>query len=208
MSGAATAGMRGMNLLGCIFVGVLAATGGGTVRDLLLGQTPVFWLVEAIDTIGLASFAVAATQNGIRRKCHPGTTIVICCITCSGGGILRDVLTSSPVMALSSHAQMYVSTAAFGSGAYLLARRYSKDPLFRVCAGFFTVVILRLLRRLGNEAGCAKESTLVFGQQRMPSSLLAVVCCSSRMGCVNLCSSRCCVLVVRVKGGGGWVGRM
>ncbi|CAN0120869.1 unnamed protein product [Ectocarpus sp. 4 AP-2014] len=185
MSGAATAGMRGMNLLGCIFVGVLAATGGGTVRDLLLGQTPVFWLVEveyvticvvtavvtfvlwpvlsrvsvlshmgtgldgwlsqAIDTVGLASFAVAATQNGIRRKCHPGTTIVICCITCSGGGILRDVLTSSPVMALSSHAQMYVSTAAFGSGAYLLARKYSKDPLFRICAGFFTVVILRLL---------------------------------------------------------------
>ncbi len=46
MSGAATAGMRGLNLLGCMFVGVLAATGGGTVRDLLLGQTPVFWLVE------------------------------------------------------------------------------------------------------------------------------------------------------------------
>lgn len=46
MSGAATAGMRGMNLLGCVFIGVLAATGGGTLRDLLLGQTPVFWLVE------------------------------------------------------------------------------------------------------------------------------------------------------------------
>ncbi|CAM9099795.1 unnamed protein product, partial [Hapterophycus canaliculatus] len=131
MSGAATAGMRGMNLLGCLFVGVLAATGGGTLRDLLLGQTPVFWLVEveyvgicvvtalvtfffwpflsrvsllshmgtgmdgwlsqAIDTIGLSSFAVAGTQHGIRRACHPGITIVICCITCSGGGILRDV---------------------------------------------------------------------------------------------------------------------
>lgn len=46
MSGAATAGMRGMNLLGVLVVGVAAATGGGTVRDLLLGQTPVFWLVE------------------------------------------------------------------------------------------------------------------------------------------------------------------
>lgn len=46
MSGSATAGMRGMNLLGCLFVGIMAATGGGTIRDLLMGQTPVFWLVE------------------------------------------------------------------------------------------------------------------------------------------------------------------
>lgn len=46
MSGTATAGMRGMNLLGCVVVGTLAATGGGTTRDLLLGQTPVFWLDE------------------------------------------------------------------------------------------------------------------------------------------------------------------
>eukprot|EP00752_Nemacystus_decipiens_P001895 g1825.t1 len=185
MSGAATAGLRGMNLLGCVFVGVLAATGGGTLRDLLLGQTPVFWLVEveyvticvvtavvtfffwpilsrvpvlshmgtgmdgwlsqAIDTIGLASFAVAGTQHGIRRAAHPGITIIICCITCSGGGILRDVLTSSPVMVLSSHAQMYVSTTAFGSAAYLYARRRSRDPLTRICAGFFTVIVLRAL---------------------------------------------------------------
>lgn len=49
------------------------------------------WLSQALDTIGLSSFAVAGTQHGIRRACHPGITIVICCITCSGGGILRDV---------------------------------------------------------------------------------------------------------------------
>lgn len=49
------------------------------------------WLSQAIDTIGLASFAVAGTQHGIRRGAHPGITIVICCVTCSGGGILRDV---------------------------------------------------------------------------------------------------------------------
>lgn len=38
--------MRGMNLLGVLTVGTLTATGGGTTRDLLLGQTPVFWLQE------------------------------------------------------------------------------------------------------------------------------------------------------------------
>lgn len=46
MSGAAAAGIRGMNLLGCMVVGTVAAMGGGTTRDLLLGQTPVFWLNE------------------------------------------------------------------------------------------------------------------------------------------------------------------
>lgn len=58
---------------------------------------------------------------------------------------MSQVLTSSPVMVLSSHAQMYVSTTAFGSAAYLYARRRSRDPLTRICAGFFTVVILRAL---------------------------------------------------------------
>lgn len=53
------------------------------------------WLSQTIDTIGLASFAVAGTQHGIRGGFHPLITIFICCITCSGGGILRDVSTST-----------------------------------------------------------------------------------------------------------------
>ena len=49
------------------------------------------WLSQALDTIGLASFAVVGTQHGIRKGCHPLVTIIICMITCSGGGIIRDV---------------------------------------------------------------------------------------------------------------------
>lgn len=56
-----------------------------------------------------------------------------------------QVLTSSEVAALSSHAQMYVSTTALGSAAYLFARSRSRDPLVRICAGFFTVMVLRIL---------------------------------------------------------------
>lgn len=73
------------------------------------------WLSQAIDTIGLASFAVAGTQHGIRRAAHPGITIVICCITCSGGGILRDVghtpmdgFVFSNFRCFSRHGTMYV----------------------------------------------------------------------------------------------------
>lgn len=31
---------------GCMIVGTITATGGGTVRDVLLGNTPVFWMHE------------------------------------------------------------------------------------------------------------------------------------------------------------------
>ncbi|KAG5182247.1 UPF0126 domain-containing protein [Tribonema minus] len=45
-SGCVTAGQAGMDLLGCTIVGTITAVGGGTVRDLLLGNTPVFWMTE------------------------------------------------------------------------------------------------------------------------------------------------------------------
>jgi Glycine transporter len=41
MGGAIAASQRGMDLLGAIELGVITAMGGGTTRDLLLGQTPV-----------------------------------------------------------------------------------------------------------------------------------------------------------------------
>lgn len=79
MSGAATAGMRGMNLLGCVFVGVLAATGGGTLRDLLLGQTPVFWLVE-VSFIGLGVAFFFCHTAGVynRLRCLVGLLAYSC----------------------------------------------------------------------------------------------------------------------------------
>lgn len=46
LSGTVTAGQVGMDLMGCVIVGTITATGGGTVRDLLLGNTPVFWMHE------------------------------------------------------------------------------------------------------------------------------------------------------------------
>jgi uncharacterized membrane protein YeiH len=45
-SATVTAGECGMDLLGCTIVGTITAIGGGTLRDLFLGSTPVFWMVE------------------------------------------------------------------------------------------------------------------------------------------------------------------
>lgn len=45
-SGAITAGYYGMDMLGCVVVGTITSVGGGTIRDLLLGNVPVFWMIE------------------------------------------------------------------------------------------------------------------------------------------------------------------
>ena len=42
-AGTITAGTRGMDLMGCLIVGCLTAMSGGTIRQVLTGETPVFW---------------------------------------------------------------------------------------------------------------------------------------------------------------------
>ena len=60
LSGVMAAAEASMDWLGGFVLAAVAAIGGGTVRDLLLGETPVFWvqdewpLVVALVTAGLA----------------------------------------------------------------------------------------------------------------------------------------------------------
>ena len=44
ISGAATAGDSGADVVGCILIGCITALGGGTVRDVLLDNLPISWL--------------------------------------------------------------------------------------------------------------------------------------------------------------------
>ena len=37
-----------MDVLGCIIIASITAVGGGTVRDLLLGNVPVFWMKDVV----------------------------------------------------------------------------------------------------------------------------------------------------------------
>lgn len=57
ISAALLAGRRKMNVVGVMVFGVIVATGGGTLRDLLLGILPVYWID---DPTALIVAAVAA----------------------------------------------------------------------------------------------------------------------------------------------------
>jgi Glycine transporter len=63
-NGCVTAGTCGMDLLGCVVVGTVTAVGGGTIRDAMLGNFPVFWMKE-VEVCLLDCLLNAATKHSL-----------------------------------------------------------------------------------------------------------------------------------------------
>ena len=58
VSGALEARKHEMDIVGATTIAFVTAFGGGTMRDLLLGRTPVFWIIDPWLTV--AAFVSAA----------------------------------------------------------------------------------------------------------------------------------------------------
>lgn len=73
---AASAALQGarheLDLFGAIVIAVAAAVGGGTVRDLLLGRMPVFWINDLTYLLTAVPVAALAFFVGTRLKAGGG----------------------------------------------------------------------------------------------------------------------------------------
>ncbi len=58
ISGALVAGRKQMDLFGVIVLAIVTGIGGGTLRDLLLGSTPVFWIHDPVYILVAAGAAI------------------------------------------------------------------------------------------------------------------------------------------------------
>lgn len=121
-SGASAAVVKRLDLFGVVFVGIVAALGGGIIRDLVIDVVPplafadwryalvaavtstaVFWLhpqlarlrrtVLVLDAAGLGLFTVAGTLKALSADVPLLGACVIGMLTAIGGGLGRDLLT-------------------------------------------------------------------------------------------------------------------
>jgi uncharacterized membrane protein YeiH len=147
LSGAFKGVRRELDYLGITVLAVLTGVGGGSVRDLLLGDTPpaifrderyllvcfagaaavlVFgrtistaWnRVMLADAIGLGLFAAMGAAKGAAFGLGPIGTVFCGVLTAVGGGVIRDVLVGDRPAVLYKG---YYATAAIAGAVVLLA---------------------------------------------------------------------------------------
>lgn len=146
VSGALFAAEKRMDILGFILVAAVTGVGGGTLRDLLLGISPVFWIREPsniiivniaavmtylmsaqfqrrdrlilwMDAVGLALFAVLGAEAALLHQAHPLIAVVMGVMTATFGGIMRDVLCAQVLTLM--RPELYISCAVLSATVYV-----------------------------------------------------------------------------------------
>ncbi|NRQ13145.1 trimeric intracellular cation channel family protein [Ensifer sesbaniae] len=147
-TGALSASRKQLDIIGYLFLASVTGIGGGTMRDVVLGAAPVFWVTNPtyllvcatvavilfftahlfdsryrvlvwLDAIGLAAYCVMGAAKGFAATGSAGVALVTGMLTATFGGILRDLLAGEPSVLL--RPEVYVTAALIGAGAFVLA---------------------------------------------------------------------------------------
>jgi len=101
-------------------------------------------IMNTFDAVGLAIFTVVGIQTTLSVYDNPNTFLLVFVgvITSVGGGILRDIMTSSIPFVFMKH--IYVSASLVGAILYVVLRGYIDDVVSMVIS-MIIVVVIRLL---------------------------------------------------------------
>lgn len=121
LSGALVAMNKKLDLFGVFIIAFVTALGGGTLRDIMIGKTPVGWMLDLnyvyviivgfflsilfrekidkhqktmflFDSIGLGVFTLVGIEQGITIGLNPIICVALGTMTACFGGVIRDIL--------------------------------------------------------------------------------------------------------------------
>lgn len=170
-TGALAAGRKDLDLFGVLVLGIVTAIGGGTLRDLTLGLTPVFWITQPVylwvaaaagiitvlltragilparllpvaDALGLASFCVIGAERAAAAGAGAGIAVLMGVMTGVAGGMIRDVLTGEVPRVL--RRELYATAALAGAATTLLLLALDAGAAAAAWSGLLVALALRL----------------------------------------------------------------
>ncbi|HEY2648215.1 MAG TPA: trimeric intracellular cation channel family protein [Puia sp.] len=173
VSGSFAAMEKKLDPFGVLILAFITAIGGGTIRDLLIGNTPVEWLqnpktawvilagaagtlffgrrfkkfqflLTSFDALGLGLFTIIGIQKGLLYHLSPGICIALGTMTGCFGGVIRDIVLNK--VPLIFQKDIYASASILGGIAYFLL---SDLPIPGEVAAAISVILIFTTRMLG-----------------------------------------------------------
>ena len=172
MSGALAAGRRNMDVFGVAVIAFVTALGGGTVRDVILGNYPIGWtqhpeyiglviaaglltivianymhrlkhLFLVLDAMGLVAFSLIGSDIALRLDYALPVVVMAGMITGICGGVLRDVLCNQvPVV---FQRELYASVSLVVCCLFLVLRAFDVPDGLNTAISFGFGLALRML---------------------------------------------------------------
>lgn len=172
ISGVLTALHKKMDPFGVFVIAFVTAVGGGTLRDVLIGRTPVAWMLDLnyvyaiiigffmaiifrrkldkfrtslflFDTIGLGVFTLIGLERGILNGLHPIICVALGTMTACFGGVIRDILCNDiPVI---FRREIYATICIIGGIVFFMLRglHVAEDIVYLATSG--VIITIRLL---------------------------------------------------------------
>lgn len=172
LSGALTAMNKRLDPFGILIIAFVTAVGGGTLRDVLIGRTPVGWMLNLnyvyvifigyilailfrkrfdklrkslflFDTVGLGVFTLIGLEKGISIGLHPIICTAMGTMTACFGGVIRDILCNEiPVI---FRKEIYATICILGGIVFFMLKRGNfPDELIQLVTSL-VIIIVRLL---------------------------------------------------------------
>ena len=172
ISGALTAMHKRMDPFGVLIIAFVTAVGGGTLRDVLIGHTPVGWMQDLnylyvislgfvmvvffrgklnefrlsmllSDSVGLGVFTLIGIQKGLDYGVHPFICVALGTMTACFGGVIRDVLcVEIPVI---FRKEIYATICILGGAVFFILRKLAFPDALLYLITSLVIIFVRLL---------------------------------------------------------------
>lgn len=171
-SGALAAVRRSLDPVGVLVLAIVTATGGGTLRDVLMDRHPIFWIsspwfigvsagaalatwlwvrkfpppdraLQYADALGLAFFSIAGAQIAEAGGLAPFAATIMAALTGCAGGLIRDVLVAE-VPLVFRQSELYVTACLAGVVLYFCLKALGQPDEIASVLGMATIALIRL----------------------------------------------------------------
>lgn len=172
VSGVFLAMQKRLDPFGVLVLSFVTAIGGGTLRDIMIGNLPVSWLrnetatviifssavatmffgrflkqftttLFLFDALGLGLFTIIGIELAIEKQFSAGVCIALGTITACFGGVIRDVLLND--VPLLFRKEIYAMACIAGGIIYFLLKQVNLDEDVSKTICILVIVTIRVI---------------------------------------------------------------